>query len=85
MSKSRITAIALSVTALATSALSGCSSGSDSASTGGGSGSGNQIVLGFTATLTGDFASYGVNVRNGAQLAIDDINRPAAWTARSCG
>lgn len=33
-----------------------------------------EYVIGATGTLTGDASSYGNSVRNGAQLAVDEIN-----------
>lgn len=33
-----------------------------------------EYVIGCTGPLTGDNASYGISVQNGAQLAIDEIN-----------
>lgn len=69
----------LAIAAVAALALSAC--GSDDKSDGGSSGStassgdtGGTIKLGFNATLTGDFASYGLMIRDGANLAIDQIN-----------
>ena len=32
-------------------------------------------VIGATGPLTGDAASYGISVKNGAELAIDQINK----------
>lgn len=34
-----------------------------------------KYVIGATGPLTGDAAQYGISVQNGAQLAIDDINK----------
>ena len=34
----------------------------------------NSFKLGGTGPLTGDFASYGISVQKGAQLAVDEIN-----------
>ncbi len=36
--------------------------------------SGGTILLGGIGPLTGDYANYGTSVRNGAQLAVDEIN-----------
>lgn len=38
------------------------------------SGSGDNFLIGGSGPLTGDNASYGISVRNGAQVAIDEIN-----------
>ncbi|WP_025134444.1 ABC transporter substrate-binding protein [Leucobacter sp. PH1c] len=53
-------------------ALSACSSGKSGGEEGGG-GEG-AIPLGYTATLSGDFASYGLEMREGIDLAISEIN-----------
>jgi branched-chain amino acid transport system substrate-binding protein len=49
-------------------ALTAC--GGDSAAEGGG----DTFVLGYTATLTGEFASYGLQMRQGVDLAVEEIN-----------
>ena len=41
---------------------------------GGGSGGSDPIPLGYTATLSGDFASYGLEMKEGVDLAIEQIN-----------
>ena len=35
---------------------------------------GNVLVIGGSGPLTGDAASYGISVNQGAQLAVDEIN-----------
>lgn len=61
----------LSATLLTTS-LVGCSS---SSSTSGNSNSSEQtILIGGSGPLTGDYASYGISVSNGAKIAIEEIN-----------
>ncbi len=35
---------------------------------------GNEIFIGSTGPLTGDASAYGISVKQGAQLAIDEIN-----------
>ena len=68
--------------ALAASMLTGCgSSGSASSSAASGSGSssgtapsGAAFKLGGTAPLTGGAAIYGNAAKNGAQIAVDEIN-----------
>lgn len=43
----------------------------------GGQGTGsetNGMTLGYTATMTGDFASYGLEMREGVDLAVEEIN-----------
>lgn len=37
-------------------------------------GNGGTILIGCTGPLTGDASSYGISVKNGAQLAVDEIN-----------
>lgn len=60
-----VTAVA-SVGLLATLAACGGSDGGDS--------DGGNIVIGYSAGLSGGAAEYGVNVQNGLQMAIDEIN-----------
>lgn len=57
---------ALSLALAACSSSSGADSGSDSGS--------GDIALGYTATLTGDFASYGLEMREGVDLAVEQLN-----------
>jgi branched-chain amino acid transport system substrate-binding protein len=52
-------------------ALGACGGGSSSASSDDG---GGDFVIGYTATLTGEFASYGLQMRQGVDLAVDEIN-----------
>lgn len=33
-----------------------------------------ELVIGGIGPLTGDYANYGTSVRNGAQIAVDEIN-----------
>ena len=61
------------VTGVALLALSACSSGGSGGS-GDGGGAEGAIPLGYTATLSGDFASYGLEMREGIDLAIEEIN-----------
>lgn len=64
----RTTRIAAGLALLALgAALTSCSA----SSAGGGS---KTVGLGFTATLTGDFASYGLQLRKGVDYAVDEIN-----------
>ena len=37
-------------------------------------GNGGTLLIGCTGPLTGDASSYGISVKNGAQLAVDEIN-----------
>ncbi len=54
--------------------LTACSSGGSGDGGGDGGGSGEAIPLAYTATLSGDFASYGLEMREGIDLAIEEIN-----------
>ncbi|MBQ7595781.1 MAG: ABC transporter substrate-binding protein, partial [Clostridia bacterium] len=36
---------------------------------------GKTLLIGGTGPLTGDASSYGISVKNGAQLAVDEINK----------
>ncbi len=51
-------------------ALGACGDGSSSGS----SDPKGDFVIGYTATLTGEFASYGLQMRQGVELAVDEIN-----------
>ncbi|HET6448652.1 MAG TPA: ABC transporter substrate-binding protein [Conexibacter sp.] len=62
------------VAALALSACGGGDKGGSGGSTASSGDSGGTIKLGFDATLTGDFASYGLMIRDGANLAIEQLN-----------
>ena len=42
---------------------------------GGGKKDANTILIGGTGPLTGDASSYGLSVKNGAQLAVEEINK----------
>lgn len=60
--------LALSLAAcMAVPFMAGCQSGGSSAS-------GDKIIIGGIGPLTGDAASYGISVKNGCQIAIDEIN-----------
>ena len=37
-------------------------------------GSGNELRIGGIGPLTGDYANYGLSVRNGAMIAVEEIN-----------
>lgn len=72
MMKSKRTVGALALLSAGVLVLSACSG----SSSGGGNGDGGEgaIPLGYTATLSGDFASYGLEMREGVDLAIEEIN-----------
>lgn len=40
----------------------------------GAAGEDNELRLGYVATLTGDFASYGLEMREGIDLALEEVN-----------
>jgi len=64
---------AASTTAAASTAAASGSTASSAAASGS-SASGSVLLLGGIGALTGDYANYGVSNRNGAQLAVDEIN-----------
>ena len=65
--------------AMTVSMLVGCgSSGS-----GEGSNDGATVKLGLIGPMTGDYANYGTSTRDGAQVAVDEINEAGASTAAS--
>ena len=63
----KVAAAVLAVTTMATAAFSLASCG--------GKGDKTSFMLGATGPLTGDYASYGVSVKNGAQLAVEEYNK----------
>lgn len=70
MRSKRIAGMAL-VAGAALFTMSACSSGGGSED---GGASEDAIPLAYTATLSGDFASYGLEMREGVDLAIEEIN-----------
>jgi branched-chain amino acid transport system substrate-binding protein len=69
-------AVAVLAAVAAAGALGACGTTSSSGDSGGsgGTAASGPIKLGYTATLTGDFASYGTEMRDGVKLAIEEIN-----------
>jgi len=63
-------AVVAAFMAVASVGLTACGTSSDS----GGSGDGGDIGLGYTATLSGQFASYGTEMQEGVDLAVKEIN-----------
>ena len=59
---------------LSATALAGCGNSGSSASTASGSDSANAFKIGNIGPLTGGAAIYGNATKNGAQLAVDEIN-----------
>lgn len=72
MKKNLIKALSvLTAAAMCMAAMTGCGSKSGSADNGA---SGDVYKIGGMGPLTGDGASYGLSVKQGAQIAIDEIN-----------
>lgn len=68
--------LALCVAGLMTaSCLAGCSDGNTQSGGDGGSAAGGKLLIGGVGPLTGDYSTYGVSVNNGAQIAVDEINK----------
>lgn len=70
---------ALAIAAALTVPFVGCSGNNNSGnSNGGGNGqtasNGNVFKIGGIGPLTGDNSSYGISTKNGAQIAVDEIN-----------
>ena len=59
---------------LSATALAGCGNSGSSASTASGSDSADAFKIGNIGPLTGAAAIYGTATKNGAQLAVDEIN-----------
>ncbi len=63
--------VTMLVTALVAALLSGCGAGA----TGGDKGGEKKVIkIGMVGPLTGDYATYGTSVKNGVQIAIDEVN-----------
>ena len=73
-----LTAAAMCMTAMAgcgsQSASGSSATGTESSASAEGSGAGGVYKIGGIGPLTGDAASYGLSVKQGAQVAIDEIN-----------
>lgn len=63
---------ALMSMALVATCFTACGGNNQSSTTS--EGEGDVIKIGFSGPLTGDYAQYGNGVKNGAQLAVDEIN-----------
>jgi branched-chain amino acid transport system substrate-binding protein len=73
------TSAGLLAAALALTACGGTTGGDDDTASGnGGSGSCEDIAIGFFGALTGPAANLGINIRNGAKLAVDEHNKDNA-------
>jgi branched-chain amino acid transport system substrate-binding protein len=68
---------AIGAVAAAAVLLAACQSGAAPAPTGGQGGT-REVKIGFFGPLTGDSASDGTSAKNGAELAIDELNRSNA-------
>ena len=68
--------MAVGVAALLATGLAGCGSSSGGGTTGGGQNGGGSksVKIGFVGALTGPNAQLGINILQGAQLAIDQYN-----------
>lgn len=58
--------------------LAGCGGKGGDDSNGGGSD--QTLLLGLIGPMTGDYAHYGTSTRDGAQVAVEEINAAAAST-----
>lgn len=68
MKMKKVLAVLLAVT-MVVLCFAACGKGNDT------TGTGEKIIkIGLSGPLTGDYAQYGNGVKNGAQLAIDEIN-----------
>ena len=70
--------IALLVSLVVLGACGGGGGNKNKASEGGSTNGKKTAVLGFVGALTGDSANLGVNIRDGAKVAIDEWNGDAA-------
>lgn len=72
--------IALLLAVLMVVSMAACGSKKEAASSASGDG---DVLLGLIGPMTGDYANYGTSVRNGAQIAVDEINAAGGvngWT-----
>ena len=74
MSRRNFVKLSGAASILSATALAGCGNSGSSASTASGSGSASAFKLGNIGPLTGAAAIYGNATKNGAQLAVDEIN-----------
>ena len=77
--------IALLLAVLMVMSLAACGSKQETAAneTPAASDGDNDVLLGLIGPMTGDYANYGTSVRNGAQIAVDEINAAGGvngWT-----
>lgn len=69
-----LAAVALAATACSSSSSSSSSSSTSSGSAQSNSSSSGSIIIGVPVPLSGEYASAGVDIMHGAQLAADNIN-----------
>jgi len=62
------------VTAMTVSCLSGCGSTGNSTSSTPAADAEQTLIIGGSGPLTGDYATYGISVKQGAELAAEEIN-----------
>jgi branched-chain amino acid transport system substrate-binding protein len=67
-------ALALCVVAIGVAACGGSSSSSSSSGGGSGSSGGGTMQLAFSGTLSGPFATYAQQMRQGVDLAVSEVN-----------
>lgn len=62
--------------ALTTAAMcfAGCGDNSDDNSSGSGDNKTQTLMIGGSGPLTGDYATYGISVKQGAEIAVEEIN-----------
>lgn len=63
----KILALSIAV-AMTMTAMTGCSTSGDKTA------SGDKIIIGGTGPLTGEAASYGISVKQGAEVAVKEVN-----------
>lgn len=69
----KLTALLLTLFMLGT--LAGCGGAGNGGDTGGKSANGDVIPVGINVELSGNVASYGSNARDGALLALEEVNK----------
>ncbi len=62
----------LTAAALVVTMFAGCAK--NNANTDGNKDTGNDLVIGGIGPLTGDYANYGTSVKNGCEIAVEEIN-----------
>ena len=70
--------LALLTAGLMTVSFAGCGNGGTETT------NGDTFKIGGIGPLTGDAASYGTSVKNGAQIAVDEINAAGGVNGMNC-